>query len=159
FSCSPQERSWEWRTKGRGYFSYFLEEGLRRGAADGQGVVRVRNLVEYLQMAVYGAVQREEGKEQTPYPTIEGPGATELILATGRPPGSGGGTAATVADGSVRALYEAALQRGYESYKERQYEAAEAQFKAALALDGRSAKALTMLGAIAYTARRDHGEA
>ena len=41
FSCSPSERSWEWQAKGRGYFSYFLEQGLRSGAADSKGVVRV----------------------------------------------------------------------------------------------------------------------
>src|SRR5206468_2480524 len=32
FACSPNTRSYEWKEKERGYFSYYLEQGLR-GAA------------------------------------------------------------------------------------------------------------------------------
>src|SRR5262249_12539189 len=116
----------------------------------GQGVVRVRNLVGYLQKAVYGAVQREEGKEQTPYPVIEGPGATELVLASGRPPGAGGDTAADTMDASARGRFEAALQLGYEFLRQHAYGEAERRFREALGLDSRSALPWTMLGVVAH---------
>jgi formylglycine-generating enzyme required for sulfatase activity len=82
FSCSVGERSWEWRAKKRGFFSYFLEEGLRRGAGS-DGVVRVKDLVSYLESVVPQTVKREINNEQTPWSKVEGTGALNLVLAQG----------------------------------------------------------------------------
>lgn len=96
FACAPSERSFEWREKGRGYFSYFLEQGLR-GAASSDGKVSLDSLKKYLATAVPEAVRREElGKSQTPTGRIDGPldagdfvlvkGATspEVVVSTGQ---------------------------------------------------------------------------
>ena len=49
YSCSPEERSYEWEDRGRGYFSYFLEKGLRGAAVDpATGRVTIGALADYL---------------------------------------------------------------------------------------------------------------
>jgi len=95
FACAAEQRSYEWREKGRGYFSYYLEQGLRGKAADASGAVSLDGLKRYLSSAVPDAVRREElGKAQTPTGRIEGSlDAGGVVLARGAK-GKGGGKAA-----------------------------------------------------------------
>lgn len=83
YSCSPGERSYEWADKGRGYFSYYLEQGLRGKAADASGKVTALGLARYIGRETQAAVKREEQKAQTPYPSLDGPGADGFVLARG----------------------------------------------------------------------------
>ncbi|HVF09333.1 MAG TPA: tetratricopeptide repeat protein, partial [Abditibacteriaceae bacterium] len=144
YAGSRGMRSWAWQSRKRGYFAYFLEEGLRRGAADETGVVRVLNLVEYTQKAVYGAVQRDLGRAQKCiWRTVgtEAMEALEAVLARGRPAGSGGATAvpAVVGDG-VEARYEAAMQRGYELSEAGSHVEAQESFREAMRLNPLAAR-------------------
>jgi tetratricopeptide (TPR) repeat protein len=162
FSCSPRERSWEWRARKRGYFSYYLEEGLRQGAADAQGTVRIKNLVAYLEKAVYGAVQREEGKDQTPYSIMEGVGATELLLASGRPAGAGGATAVpanAAFAGTLKEKFDAVMQAGSELYQKKQYDAAFIKFQVAIEIEPNSFLAYDYLGLLTKYSKKDYLEA
>lgn len=85
FACSPRQRSFEWGAKRRGYFSYYLEQGLR-GAAAEKGAVRLGKLLNYLGPAVATAVRREEAQEQVPKFAVDGPGdAAEFALVEGLP--------------------------------------------------------------------------
>lgn len=151
FSCSEGERSWEWQAKERGFFSYYLEQGLRRDAADSKGVVRVGNLVTYLEKSVEGAVKREQGHDQRPYSIVEGTGAQDLILAQGKPGGVGANTQVAVltplnTGDALKGRFEAALQQGRALIKSRQWDAAQAKYAAALELQPSSAKAAAGLG-------------
>ena len=155
YSCSPLQRSWEWLNKGRGYFSYFFEEGLRREAADSGGTVRVRNLLDYLTKAVPGAVAREEGQEQKPYYEIKGADALDLVLASGRPPGNGGATAVPVVAGnSAEALYQKQFQRGLELSDQGKYDEAYLRFEAAAELKPQDAQAVLRMGNARYYAKK-----
>jgi len=90
YSCSPAERSYEDRLQSRGYFSEYLERGLRGAAADATGAVRVASLAKYLEAKVHAAVaQAENGASQTPYPEMKGPGVQEFVLAHAASPGPG----------------------------------------------------------------------
>ncbi len=82
FSCSPDERSYEWAEKGRGYFSYFLEQGLRGKAADVAGVVTGRSLANYVGRQVKATVSRVEHFDQNPYPSLDGNGVETFVLAS-----------------------------------------------------------------------------
>ena len=80
FACSPGQTAYEWRDKGRGYFSYFFEKGLRGAAADKSGKVTIGTLAQYLQTEIQAQVKRDENEDQTPYPEINGPNAPDFIL-------------------------------------------------------------------------------
>ena len=151
FSCSEGERSWEWRDKERGFFSYFLEQGLRHDAADAKGVVRVSSLVTYLEKSVSDAVRREQGHDQRPYSIVEGTGAQDLVLAQDRPGGARNGaqvavlTPVTTGD-ALKGRFDAALQQGRALIKSHQWDAAQAKYAAALELQPSSARAAAGLG-------------
>jgi len=84
FACSPESRSYEWQEKRRGYFSYFLEQGLRGAAADrATHAVTIDSLKRYLASAVPSAVRKQElGKEQVPTAIVDGPlAADDFALA------------------------------------------------------------------------------
>ena len=160
YACSPRQHSYEWRQKGRGYFSYFLEQGLRDGAADGQGVVKVQYLMDYVQKAVLGAVKREEGQDQKPYFLTEGSEALQLVLATGRPLGRGGQTAVPSTVGNTaKEQYDAAFQRGMELLQENRFEAAQERFEAAIKLMPSAARAQSILGLLHWKKNHDFMEA
>lgn len=153
YACSEGERSWEWHDKHRGFFSWYLEQGLRHDAADNQGIVRVSNLLAYVKKAVYGAVQREEGEAQTPFPAVEGVDASTVILARGLAPSAGGATAVVKADSTPDGHYVAALQQGFEAQQDNRPAEAQAKFQAALSVQPESAKAANGLGR-AYQAQK-----
>ncbi len=106
YSCGPDERSYEWTEKGRGYFSYYLEQGLRGKAADAGGRVTLASLATYVSREVHKAVRLGEQKDQTPYPSLDGPGADGFVLTTGTPvsvtPPPDEPVAATPIDGKAR---------------------------------------------------------
>ena len=141
FACSEGERSWEWQDKGRGFFSYYLEQGLRHDAADNNGVVRASSLVAYLKKNVYGAVETAEGEAQTPYPMLDPKDAADVVLATG----VSAGTGSPPANPSSAGRYDAILQQGYQFYQAKQYPFAQARFQTALSLQP-TAKAASGLG-------------
>ncbi len=153
FSCSPNERSWEWQAKGRGYFCYYLEQGLRHEAADGKGVVRVSALISYLEKAVPSAVARQEGegRRQTPYTDLEGNGAGDLVLARVLPGAKRQEeTAAFLTPGpavdTLQVRFEQALTEGRSLCETHQWDAAQRKYAAALDLKPDSAKATAGLG-------------
>ncbi len=85
FACSPNQSSFEWPGKGRGYFSYFLEQGLRGEAKDDQGHITVGTLVSYLAASVPDAVKLHEQAEQTPNCLMGGPNPGSVVLASVAP--------------------------------------------------------------------------
>jgi len=134
FSCSPGQRSWEWQDKKRGFFSYFLEQGIRQEAADQSGQVKIRNLTEYLVKAVSGAVKREVGQEQEPYYETSGP-VHEIVLAAGRPVGGAGQTAVPIKiEDTAKARYDVAFQRAIELQRLKRYDAAKERYEEALGI-------------------------
>jgi tetratricopeptide (TPR) repeat protein len=80
-SSSLGESAYEWTEKGRGFFSYYIEEGLKGGAAQ-LGRVTVTSLADYLNEMVPRKVKELRGKSQTPYPKIDGPGLTLVRAET-----------------------------------------------------------------------------
>lgn len=81
FACSPGQSAYEWRSQGRGYFSYYFEKGLRGAAAGTDGKVTVGSLKKYVENEVQAQVMRDESEDQTPYPEIIGPKADEFVLS------------------------------------------------------------------------------
>lgn len=144
FACSEGERSWEWEDKQRGFFSYYLQQGLTHDAADSSGVVRVGPLVTYLQKAVYGAVNREEGETQTPFPLLDGKDPDDVVLVTKAEAGSDG--AVTTLPVSQQGPFDEAMQQGFEQYQQTHWTAAQAKFQTALSLQPSSSKAADGLG-------------
>ena len=71
-SCSRAQSAYEWTEKRRGFFSYFIEQGLA-GAASVRGRVTFTSLIDYLNEYVPQAVREHKGREQTPYSRFEGP--------------------------------------------------------------------------------------
>jgi formylglycine-generating enzyme required for sulfatase activity len=88
FSCEIGQRAYEWPERGRGFFSCFLEEGLKGKAADASGRVTLGSLVGYLQRSVPDALQQTVGVNliQTPYAVMEGgdPASWVLVEMGGR---------------------------------------------------------------------------
>lgn len=81
FACSPGQCSYEWTDKGQGYFTYFLERGLRGAAADGKGQITVKSLKDYLLKEVATRVKQNENAQQTPHATLDGTSPEDLVLA------------------------------------------------------------------------------
>jgi sulfatase modifying factor 1 len=85
YACKPGQRAYEWPGKGRGFFSYFLEQGLRGAAADAAGRVTLDGLEAYLAAQVPEASQREIGSRQEPWVERAGSNVGDLVLAQGQP--------------------------------------------------------------------------
>lgn len=71
-SCSRAQSAYEWTEKRRGFFSYYIEQGLA-GAASVRGRVTFTSLIDYLNEYVPQAVREHKNREQTPYSRFEGP--------------------------------------------------------------------------------------
>ncbi|MBN1847182.1 MAG: SUMF1/EgtB/PvdO family nonheme iron enzyme, partial [Deltaproteobacteria bacterium] len=82
FSCEIGQRSYEWPEKRRGFFSYYLEQGLKGEASDAKGVITLGGLVSYLRQEVPDAVQRHLGvdKLQRPYVRMQGGDPGNMVL-------------------------------------------------------------------------------
>ena len=86
FACSPGECSFEWIDKNRGYFAYFLEQGLRGEAVDARGNVTLGSLAKYVRSQVIATTTLNEGTAQSPIPELIGPDAQDFVLARGTAP-------------------------------------------------------------------------
>jgi hypothetical protein len=85
YACKVGQRAYDWPSKGRGFFSVFVEEGLRGAAADAQGRVTVDGLEEYLAQRVPEATERELGVRQEPWVERSGTGTGGWVLAQAEP--------------------------------------------------------------------------
>lgn len=83
FACSSGQRSYEWRDRGHGFFTWFLVEGLRGAAADAGGHVTLAGLVDYVQRETAKASERWTLNRQEPWLRYEGPGAHLWVLREG----------------------------------------------------------------------------
>ena len=73
WACSPKEKSYEMIVEKRGYFSYFMEQGLRgKAAAQPGGAVTLADLGKWVGPTVAREVQRREGRKQTPRLAFDG---------------------------------------------------------------------------------------
>lgn len=74
FSCEEGQRAYEWPDRNRGFFTYYLEKGLKGDAVDSSGRVTLSSLVGYLRRVVPEEVQRTLGvdKRQVPWVKMEG---------------------------------------------------------------------------------------
>lgn len=86
YSCNVGERSWEWEQKKHGYFSYYLYEGLRQGAVQGDGQVTLQSLQDYLLRTVPAETKSHAGAVQTPRLAYEGPSPQRWVLARSSAP-------------------------------------------------------------------------
>jgi pentatricopeptide repeat protein len=148
FSSRPGTPSWEWLPQGWGFLGYYLDQGLRGEAADETGTVRIKNLTAYLEKAVRGAVLREMAFDQRPHFALRGAQCAEMILATKRPPGKGGATAApTTIGATAEARFRTLFQKGAELYFQDKPQEALTAFQEALAAQPDNAGVLTLIGA------------
>ncbi len=90
FACSPREKSWESEREGRGYFSAYLERGLRGAAANSAGAVTLSNLILYLECEVPRAVREATKQKQTPWSVIDGAELSKVTLSKVSGPAPGG---------------------------------------------------------------------
>jgi len=75
-SSSRGQSAYEWREKQRGFFSYFIEQGIRGEAAQ-FGKVTVTSLLTYLNEMVPQKVREQRNQVQIPYARVAG---AELVL-------------------------------------------------------------------------------
>lgn len=147
FACSPSQVSYEWTEKKRGFFSFFLEQGLSGAAADAAGKVTTLSIMNYLSLAVQGAVRREVGRDQTPMFEIAGPDVWGMAWASGLEPGTSGLTAIPrAAPSSAEGQFDVLFQRGYEAAMQGKIVAAEEYFEDALKLKPKSTGAMVAAG-------------
>lgn len=82
FSCCVGQLSYE-GYKNHGYFTWYLVDGLRGAAADGQRQVTIPSLISYLSKHVPEAVRlHESGKTQVPYAISLGTAYADWVLAS-----------------------------------------------------------------------------
>ena len=86
FSCEIGQRSYEWPAKQRGFFSYFLEQGLKGEAIDDSGRITLAGLQRYLKTTVSNRVMAElgAGKRQRPWVEMTGSDPGAWVLNQGR---------------------------------------------------------------------------
>ncbi len=85
YACKVGQRAYDWPSKGRGFFSEFVEQGLRGAAADAQGRVTVDGLEAYLAQQVPEATERELGVRQEPWVERSGTSTGGWVLAQAEP--------------------------------------------------------------------------
>lgn len=84
YATAVGQRAYEYKEKQHGYFTYYLAEALKGGAADKKtGAVTLGGLVKYLQERVPARVAQDLGGDrvQKPFAVIEGYRADDLVLA------------------------------------------------------------------------------
>lgn len=77
-ACSSGEKAYEHHEASQGVFSYYLCEGLKGRAADGEGKISFESLVLYVRTSV-GNWSQETGFQQTPH--VQQDVSGDLILA------------------------------------------------------------------------------
>ena len=86
YAAKVGQRAFEDTTHKQGYFSRAVVEGLAGKAADEQtGLVTLQRLVNYVEQRVPDLVQKEKGKVQTPWASISGFKADQLVLSKTAP--------------------------------------------------------------------------
>ncbi len=80
-SSSRGQSAYEWGEKSRGFFSYFIEQGMRGEAAQ-FGKVTVTSLLTYLNEMVPRNVREQKGQLQIPYARVDG--SEFVLVAPGR---------------------------------------------------------------------------
>jgi tetratricopeptide (TPR) repeat protein len=75
-ASSRGQSAYEWGEKRRGFFSYFIEQGMRGEAAQ-FGKVTVTSLLTYLNEMVPRSVREQKGQVQVPYARVDG---SEFVL-------------------------------------------------------------------------------
>ncbi len=86
FACSPGECSYEWQDKTRGYFAWFLEEGMKGAAADTQGNVTLGSLSKYVRSQVIATTKSSEPAVQSPTTEMTGASPEDFVLVgNGKP--------------------------------------------------------------------------
>lgn len=112
FACSPGQRSYEWREKEHGFFTYFLLQGLQGAAADAAGKVTPVSLATYLVEEVPRAQAQTLQQDQAPWPELSGPGAGALALTTTEVPASGPGYVAVTSQPSGAVVFVEGQRQG-----------------------------------------------
>ncbi len=152
FSCSPTERSWESRSLRRGYFSWAVEQGLRGGAADADGAVRLGALAKFVAERVPSVVAREVGEAQTPLIQTAGASAGAMVLATG--------VAAPKPATGPSAGFDAAFDEAVASARSRRFVAALVSLEQARRIRPSEPKVYDWLGrTLVSMGMRSHGRA
>lgn len=133
FSGKSGTDSVQFPEKNMGAFSYALNNALRGMAADKDGIVRVRNVIAYLEKAVPSSAMMAYSAMQIPQSLSAGKNPLEFILTQGFPPQSGGRTAVPLKVNDTPAeQYEAEMQRGVELELQEKYAEAAGHYRKAL---------------------------
>lgn len=86
FACAPGQSSYEWQEKNRGYFAWFLEEGMKGAAVDATGNVTLGSLAKYVRTKVMEQTKISEPAVQSPTSSMDGASPEEFVLLrTGKP--------------------------------------------------------------------------
>jgi hypothetical protein len=80
FACSTGESSFEWGEKNRGYFAWFLEEGMKGAAADTNGNITLGNLAKFVRAKVMAQTKASEPAVQSPTSEMAGASPEEFVL-------------------------------------------------------------------------------
>ncbi len=80
FACAPGQSSYEWQEKNRGYFAWFLEEGMKGAAADATGNVTLGSLAKYVRTKVMEQTKISEPAVQSPTSSMDGASPEEFVL-------------------------------------------------------------------------------
>ena len=87
--------AYEYSDKRQGYFTYALVEGLKGAAANSDGEVTLKSLVDYLQVQVPRLVGNNIGRQQKPWAETGGYKADGLVLSVTEKRESGSGEASS----------------------------------------------------------------
>jgi tetratricopeptide (TPR) repeat protein len=156
YATSFGKRAYEFRDREtgrqRGFFNWAVVKGLEGGAANVDGEVTLRDLVDYVAEAVPRKLRAENiSGEQRPYPVIGGYKADELVLAVGR----ARAPSPRPEEGRDAAFY---VERGLGHLDLENYDQAISDFGIAVQLDPQNVEAYTNLCA-AYKNRGDLNDA
>lgn len=81
FACEEGRQSYEWNEKQRGYFSYFIDQGLQGHARDSQGQVTLDSLIlEYVRPNLLKATQGLGHPPQVLWRSVDGSGPTPVLV-------------------------------------------------------------------------------
>jgi uncharacterized caspase-like protein len=86
FACQKEQSSYEHPSVGHGFFSFYLVEGLKGGAAKSDGRITLDSLASYVGAKVPEATVKAHLPRQTPWMQYEGPGQDLWQLAFTDPP-------------------------------------------------------------------------